>query len=375
MDNYTLVNRWEQGSEFHLMDYELEDAVNDTPWRDSGLLLGSGRDAIRLLLNYGMAHRGWLRLWIPEYFCQEIAEAILSTGIRVILYNAHPFDACQATNLSLQPGDVVFVVNYFGLTPKPNYTGINFGQIEIIEDHTHDPWSEWAFTSQANWCLASLRKTLPIADGGVLWSPSCLPLPPTALLTEAHKAASLNKLAAMVLKKYYLAGMPIQKNEFRNLAISGENDIGLQDVSSITPWSKEILQTFPIAGWRRKRRKNFHAFVDKAREYEWVNIPDSKEVFCPFSIPLIFDSQGRRDYVREKLIEHSVYPAILWDLSKTVVDGISDPAIDTSQRVLSIHCDMRYDERDMEHIADLVAAIGKQYDQLKTGANKCKQDS
>ncbi len=363
-DSFVCISKHgEYGSEFHLMDYKIE-SINEAPWQlNECLYMGSGRDAIRLLLSHGIHHRGWLRLWIPGYFCQDVIEAILSTSITVMVYDNNPFEIKdQWGDLAFRAGDVIFLVNYFGFGNLPDFAGIDRKCVEIIEDHTHDPWSEWAGNSQAEWCLASLRKTMPVPDGGVLWSPQGLSLPDKVDFTIERKNASLDKLAGMVLKKYYLEDLPVQKQVFRDLFIRGEESIASGGVSAISPWSKELLKTFPIDTWRKTRIRNYLRLVDVVKTCESLEVPvaDPGEK-CPLSVPLLFDTLARRDYVRERLIEHSVYPAILWELDNALVEGISVGTIDISRRILCIHCDMRYDEQDMDYIANLIVSFTNEF--------------
>ena len=50
------------------------------------------------------------------------------------------------------------------------------------------------------------------------------------------------------------------------------------------------------------------------------------------------------------LIKNSVYPAVLWNLPKSV----SIEAMNVSHRLLSVHCDGRYSEDDMEKLAFII---------------------
>ena len=80
------------------------------------LIYGSGRDAIRLLLSCGIQHRGWLRLWIPGYFCQEVVETILSTSITVMVYENNPFEMRDEWgDLPFRAGDVILWLIILGL--------------------------------------------------------------------------------------------------------------------------------------------------------------------------------------------------------------------------------------------------------------------
>jgi hypothetical protein len=50
------------------------------------------------------------------------------------------------------------------------------------------------------------------------------------------------------------------------------------------------------------------------------------------------------------LISNSVYPAILWNVPETV----SGSSRNFSERMLSIHCDGRYNEEDIKQLADIL---------------------
>lgn len=365
----SISERWEQGSEFHLPAYR-SSAETPAPWGKTPVFFGSGQDASRSLLIHGQKERGWRRFWIPSYFCQQVVQSFISTGIEVITYPAGPEDLFLCINRdNLNQGDVVLIVNFFGLhCDQPQYS-INREYVEIIEDHTHDPWSKWAYTSDADWCVVSLRKTLPIPDGGVLWSPSGHQLPATPLVDETRRTASLEKFAAMGLKTLYLEGYSIEKEVFRNLSIKGESriayDPSIKEISGITIWSYNLLKSFPIEEWRKKRKDNHQLLLNSLVRIKWLTVlqPNINSDVCPFSCIILFDLSERRDYVRNKLINSRVYPAILWPMDNPAVQGIPQEHIEFSRRMLSVHCDMRYSSEDMERVASLIIRFGDEYGQ------------
>ena len=165
-----------------------------------------------------------------------------------------------------------------------------------------------------------------------------------------------------MLKKYYLDGLHVQKQIFRNLSISGESGIGSGSISAMSPWSREMIKTFPVKNWRNIRIRNYLILVKQLKKCAWLRV--SGEIppgTCPIMVPIIFDSVARRNYVGQRLIENSIYPAILWDLTNHVIDGISIQNIDLSQRILCIHCDMRYDEETMNRTANLIILFAEQF--------------
>lgn len=349
-----LCNRWEQGSEFHFLQYTQPEAVAHYPWDGKAAYLGSGRDALGLLIRHGMEHLGWRRIYIPSYFCQEVVKAIIDTGIETLIYTDSPLETKPEIMLGqcAIPGDIILLVNFFGLRYAPNLAEhLKSKGFIVIEDHTHDPYSEWAFQSKADWCIASLRKVFPVPDGGVIWSPAGTALPKEPAQTSFHDRAVLEKFSAMVLKERYLAGAGIGKDLFRKLAIAGEKSIYAGDYSGISEITRQLLPTFPIAEWRQTRKANWKYLMSLLSTLSWVSVlrPQDESQVCPFSVIVTFENKAVRDSIREHLCHTDIYPAILWPIERGT-PGVPKAHIRLSETLLSIHCDMRYSESDLTRV-------------------------
>jgi hypothetical protein len=323
------------------------------PWSEvSHRLYGSGRDAFTALLSYGRDTLAWRRIFVPDYFCQEVV-ATLAEQLEVLTYPdlpSHPFRP-PWLDRSLGSDCAVLVVNTFGLRTAPPLPLTR--PFSIIEDHTHDPFSPWAHQSQADFGLASLRKTLPVPDGGVLWSPSRAMLPKQAHLSEIRERAAHRKLSAMLLKALYLKGAQVDKQRFRELAIAGEAEIASGPCSAITPASQAIILSAPWQRWRDQRQLNFVAFRQALLQRGGITLLVAQADACAFSCVLHFPSNEARNQMRQRLIDHRVYPAVLWPLEADT-KGISEEALDFSHRMLSIHCDHRYSPKDMQRVVDFL---------------------
>jgi len=334
-------DRWEHGSDFHL---SLEAGPAEVPWGGRPhSLWGSGRDAIRAVLALGSEELGWRRVLCPTFFCQNVVAA-LARQLEVALYEDDPVHGFPAS-FDTRPGDVLFVPNVYGARRKPRVCPGGSG-IPTIEDHTHDPLSAWAYESDADYAIASLRKTLPLPDGGVVWSPTSRPLPPERPMTPAHARASLDRLSAMVLKSHYLAGDSVSKEEFRECAVDGERAIGGGEISGISPFSRARMGSLPTRTWREARVANLAAFREALGVCEGVTLLEA-----PFAATLLFDSAAAREKVRKELVAVQVYPAVLWSLDDPVVPEIPAPQIDLARRLLTVHCDYRYSPADMARVA------------------------
>ena len=163
-------------------------------------LYACGRHAFSALLE----HHDWKRIWIPAYFCYEVIAHIEQLHIAVKLYNDFPNNPTAKQtieSLPIRKGDVLLRVNYFGIDPSTQTLDLD---IPIIEDHTLGLNSEWAKNSTADWCVASLRKSLPIAMGGMLWSPKRHTLPQSVEITNEFVDLVNKRYEAMSLKTAYL---------------------------------------------------------------------------------------------------------------------------------------------------------------------------
>ena len=352
--------RWEYGSEFPL-DVSCGNKLSNSPtnWR-TGSLWGSGRDALKGLIQYGIQQRNWKRFWVPSYLCQDVVCTVVETGIDLCRYSDRP--GTSFPTIATERGDALLVVNFFGLRDRIVYDRKTL-KSEIIEDHTHDPWSNWADESEADFCIASLRKTLPIPDGGVIWSPIHEQVPWRLPPTQEHSSASLSKLAGMILKQQYLRGESVDKDIFRHYFLEGESKLGCGLVSGITPYSAEMLKTFPLLKWREQRGKNYKLLSSMISEQSKLQILGPESQRCvPFCIVVVTNDKENRDLLRSKLTEKNIYPAILWPLEEgppSVEGNICDEDRLLNQRLLMLHCDFRYSLGDFNRVVEQISALGE----------------
>jgi hypothetical protein len=352
-------DRWEQGSDFHWPQLAAEEECGDHPWAGRpASFFGSGRDALRAMLGHGVVELGWKRLWIPSYFCQEVAAALHVPGVALHAYSDAPGEEPSWPS-DLGKSDAVLVVNFFGLRECVDSSHLKDGGAAIIEDHTHDPWSPWARSSWADFCVASLRKTLPVPEGGVVWSPRGKTLPAEPPVTDERQRAADAKRSAMLLKSRYLSGQPVEKDEFRALFIDGESHIASGPISGMTRATRALLGCFPVASWRKKRKENFGLLVACLAGVPWLRVLRPQDTSCvPLSTVIVTDTAERRENVRRALIANRIYPAVLWSLEEPVAGGsIPSEHVDLSRRVLSLHCDARYGESDLSRVAAELTTI------------------
>lgn len=341
----------EFGSDFHTIgNFYNTGRADITRIFSNATFLADGRQCLILVIR----QEGWKRLWVPEYFCYEVLDSIVKyTGIQLFFYKDYPGMGSYEflKQLPFEKGDALLKMNYFGLS-ECHKESIS---VPIIEDHSHDLLNRSALYSDADWCIASLRKTLPIAEGGMIWSPKGAKISEDIKPLLVNEELATKRWNAMDLKADYLSSLKAGggdmklKDIFRKLYIDTEETLPDLEVSALDNRSADTLCKLDINAWYNQKKKNWKrltTLLDKGLNYlEPIN-----EFCTPFSVVLKLDDVVKREKLRIGLIQKAVYPAVLWRVPETCSEEVRI----MSDCLLSLHCDGRYSEEDMEELACII---------------------
>jgi len=337
----------EFGSDFHFIDSFSSKRAHLTDVYHNAVLLADGRQCIVALIR----QYGWKRMWMPDYFCYEVITTIVEqTGITMMYYPDLPGgdDGKVLEALPYQESDVLFRVNYFGMR---NFRSNKSVPVPVIEDHSHDLLGRWALYSDADWCIASLRKSMPLPEGGMMWSPKGHQLTIELNSSEENEKIAAIRWEGMEMKKDYLEGGDVSKEDFRRRYTETEEWFDTAEPSLIDERSRMVVaEELDINSWLRAKRRNWEILKELTEQEHCDILVPEHESCTMFSLVVLLEDKYQRDKVRRQLIASSVYPAILW----AVPDDASAEAKDISNRMLSIHCDGRYAKDDMRVLADII---------------------
>ena len=335
----------EFGSDFHYIETFNSGRAHLTDVFRGAVLLADGRQCIVVLIR----HYGWRRIWMPDYFCYEVIETIKEqTGVDVVLYEDSPLCEGDVEKLPFEEGDVLLRMNYFGMRDLRSNKNI---PVPVIEDHSHDPFGHWALYSDADWCISSIRKSLPLPEGGMMWSPKGHERPNVPQSSDENDKIAAIRWKGMKMKAAYLLGDDVSKDEFRKKYTETEEWFDTAEPTLIDERTKQFIsKQFDLNLWLGAKRKNWERLSSLANKDHCEVMIAEHESCTMFSLVLLMESKEKRNKLLKELIESCVYPAILWN----VPEEASEASKDFSQRMLSIHCDGRYNEEDIRLLADIL---------------------
>ncbi len=305
-------------------------------------LLASGRDAFAFLGKL----LGRRKMLVPDYFCPHTA-SFISKYFDIERYKDTPGEPPVLNTLS--KGCVLLAVNTFGMhNPGRCDIGKLRNDIILIEDHSHAPFSKYAYESSADYCIASLRKTLPLGSGAYLKPKANMPA--LQILGDGENQDAIFYKAARKKKSYLNEGLG---NKLEFLSLFNELEDIVENNSSVRAMgreSRDMLLALNIRKLQNIRADNFFLFKGIVNvPLLNKNIAEANSVFNPV---LLLDSLKIRDALRRHLIEEKIYPPIHW--SPLGAGDISKESKSLSERVLTIPLDHRYSKSEVERVAKVI---------------------
>lgn len=353
-----IEQRWEVGSEFHWSDEFATPSVTQNMLPNTYQLFATGSSILLSIHRLLKPNQRRFRLHLPSFFCMEVA-AKLKTVFDVCWYRDLPTEFVPDFN-SLHPlsGDLVLAVNLFGVREGSAWQNWfnRHDDVLFIEDHSHDPFSLWAQQSTADYAIASLRKTLPIPDGAIIWSPQNLELPKPS---SSESLGASQKLTAMLLKQAYLKGANVSKDAYRLLQIQGEQQLSVETQAAASSFTSNILNCLTIAQLRQQREANVRLFLQLSSTFphqDWTPLfttwPSGS---VPFNSIVLCKTNEIRQRLRHFLIRRNIFPAIHWQQPLGELSSNDAIALDLSRRILTLPCDYRYSDKDITQLMLKVA--------------------
>ena len=327
-----------------------EEIIEWLPTVSDGSFTFSGRSAIDIALRDVLNHKQVNRVFVPSYCCISMLQAFIDHGLKILFYDVN----YESGHFSYQLPDadqesIVLIMSYFGLeTDSVNniIESMHEKGAVVIEDITHSLLRKDSSSFYSDYVVASIRKWFAIPTGGWIGKRNGRLLEKPYL--NGDRAVE-EKIDAMHEKYKYLMGEVKTKEHFLEVNANFENDlIHVDRMLKIDALSLQIINALDIEKIISKRRNNVKILVDSLKDLSEIiatpQINFSKDVllFLP-----IFIEAGKRDSLRDYLIERGIYCPVHWPEVMGAYNNVRE-------RELSLICDQRYSEEDMMTISEII---------------------
>ncbi len=279
-------------------------------------------------------HRG-SRVLAPAYHCGVEVGALVDAGCEVRFYPVTPtldVDLASIERLLASGAEALLVIHYFGF-PQPieeiSRLAGRFG-VKLIEDCAHALLGEREgrpLGTSGDAAIFSLRKFLPIPDGGalVLKTGQGAPPPPT------RSAGPLRELRR--LGRFYLKGLGVEARSTRRRESLPPVAAGAEPEPGWTPRSDYDAAMSASSRWiwertdwesvRRLRRRNYGLLREAVAAIGGVRVltPAAPEGACPWVLPV---EVAERDRVVYELRARGIGAVRFWARSAFGGEGFTD---------------------------------------------------
>ena len=342
----------EIGSEFWMADVtEKDQLIIDQPHE----FLLVGRTALNYILQDIRASKKVKSAYLPSYCCHTMIKPFIDNDFSVKFYNITIENGQYRYDIDFDTEcDIVLIMQYFGLYNPAVDTAIHKLKEKnkiIIEDATHSWFLDNPYSHSSDFVFASFRKWTGLSCGAVAIKKH------DAFAIKALKATNteyiqLRKYAANLKQRYINEGYGT-KDTF--LKAFGQAEEMLESDNRNYGIPEEILNLMLRINTdfiKKRRSSNAGYLVKKLNKNPLIKTITISDKDVPLFVPIIVGS-GKRDELRRFLIQNEIYCPVHWPLSTE--HQISDT--DLYVNGMSIICDQRYNQSDMERIAETILSF------------------
>ena len=322
--------------------FELELPKGEFNFHPEALRFQSARAAFFTLLQAGKPRR----IWMPRYICDSMLEPIKLASIECQFYSINEeFEICE--EIELESVDWLLYVNYFGLCGKYQDTILGkYNPQQVVFDHSQ------AFFEKPKQCLATIyspRKFFGVSDGGLLITNVGVSTPNEIDDSFGRTDHLLRRLTSSP-EAGYLDYTQAEKSL---------SDFKPRKMSFLT---QRILASIDFEYVMRRRNTNFQYLHERLAKINGLKINFSN-INAPLCYPLLINVVG----IKEKLIDSRIFVPTYWP---DVLDRIGVTAFEISliTGCVSLPCDQRYSEKEMELMVEQVFFILNMHDELIKGS-------
>ena len=233
---------------------------------------------------------------VPSFLCRDVVEVFEAASVSVTLYSIDArgrFDSAEIARKISPRTRAVYVVHYFGFPQQLNHLQrlTREAGVELIEDCAHALFGRF----EGRWLgefgdasVFSLRKALPLPDGGALVVNGGRMKPPAAAIrlcatTRAGGLARLLSKAMMFQLQWRLRGS--WRTDTRSLSVTAGAPRTGQSACAMSAAALRVFKRADVSQITHRRRANFLFYLDRLGPIALYR--ELPEGVVPFSFPVL----------------------------------------------------------------------------------------
>lgn len=309
--------------------------------------LRSGRDALKAIAR----EYNPCVVLLPALACDSMIRPFELYRHQIQYYRLNGDCSINLDSLKIGQGIHLFLyADYFGI-PAISDEELErlkaLGNIIFIEDRTHNMIWERQESFQPDYIMASLRKWIPVSDGGLLWGKISKPL-------GNDTSFSTTRLKAQCMRHEYLAcGDENIKTEYRKIFSSVTDLMDADEPSAMSAYSYALAKNTDWDWVRRVRQQNARELISILSSSPHISIIQKttglSDLYVPYTVP-------NRDEVQRMLSAEGIFNTIIWPLMEEQKQ-ICSVARFIEENMLAAPCDQRYSIDDMKTIGDEIVRV------------------
>lgn len=344
----------EYGSEF---DWQANEAFLTQDGKNrfvSAQKFRSGRDAMKAVASSVKAQ--YTRVLLPALCCESMVSPFTMHGFTPVFYKLQSDYKADVSDVKQKLNESTILVygSYFGMDPFDEETLERLHRLYprslFMEDRTQDilaPRENRKFIP--NVTVASIRKWIPIPDGGLLWGR-------VSAETAYNDTFAILRKDAMVKKSQYLqSGDNALKDTFRHMLAQASECLDESPAPhAMTGESEQLLKTLDFERVYARRQENARALQKAVRpEKDRLQLITETPEKSTLYFPILVKDQRK---VQSELAKLGIYCPVIWPVPEQAL-GVCEVAEFTAEHMLGVPCDQRYTPEDMAYIGQQIMRI------------------
>lgn len=278
----------------------------------------------------------------PDYICISVPEVAQRLGLKVRHYHISHSYSCDVESVRIaidnrDAGKAILLVSYFGLVdldPIIEMLRCEYPSLLIIVDDVQNYYG-FGKHRDFDYCFSSYRKWFSVPDGADVIQGN----KGTLLDVYDHEPQyTMYKVAGNVLKNYT---QMIDDSVALELISKGEEMMDESYLFHCSKTGRDLVNKIDLCEAGTRRRKNalyLHKELQRLG-IEHLYASSVTPLFVPIAVP-------KRDVLRSHLFELNIFTPVHWPIVDQSLQGDNE----LYHVELSLICDQRYTEDDMERI-------------------------